>query len=273
MSTTNSINLSFEIYPTNPIDWLATHDLLTTLVTADPKFVSIAYSNHELSFFDTSLALARFTQAYHLPIMLHLPASCFTMQAIDKIMADCLELEINDFLIISGDANNQNSDFKNSLALFTYLKNKYPMVNLYGACHPQTSKLANTAHITALQPKISAGAQGFISQVFFENSTGIDLAQQMKATQLELTAGLMPITTPAQIDIVTNKLNLTIPPELQNNLLIHQNDYPYCQQLGYNFTSRQIKALAAAGVNNFHIFTMNQAACVTYLNQNVTSSV
>ncbi|MBM7544493.1 methylenetetrahydrofolate reductase (NADPH) [Weissella beninensis] len=265
------INLSFEIYPTDPIDWLAMHDLLTRLTVLKPKYVSIAYSNHARSFFATSLVLANFMQAYNLPTMLHLPATCFTRQDIDRIMAHCAQLKINDFLIISGDQNNHPTHFTDSLALFKYMQTNYPTAHTYGACHPQQTVAANTRHLNTLLDKKKHGAHAFLSQVFFENAPALNLAQQMKNQQLALTAGLMPITTPEQIEIVTNKLQIALPESLKNALLIHQNDAACCQTISNDFIDQQITTLMQAGITNFHIFTMNQPRVVDHLHQFISN--
>ncbi|MBD5460445.1 MAG: methylenetetrahydrofolate reductase [NAD(P)H], partial [Lachnospiraceae bacterium] len=129
-------------------------------------------------------------------------------------------------------------------------------------CYPEKhyecfSKETDLMH---LKEKQDAGAQFFISQLFFDNDFFYDFQERAarKGITVPLCAGIMPITSAKQIGTSVSLSGSSVPKALAD-LIANYGDNPEdMKKAGIDYAIRQILDLRKNGVKDIHIYTMNR---------------
>ncbi len=111
-----------------------------------------------------------------------------------------------------------------------------------------------------LLEKINAGANGIITQLFFENRFLFEFESKLRdaGVDIPLIAGIFPISNAKQIKRMTELSGASIPQELLKAVEKHQDSPEEVEKLGTDFAIRQIEELLKGGINHFHFYTMNR---------------
>ena len=114
-----------------------------------------------------------------------------------------------------------------------------------------------------LKNKIDAGADLVLTQLFFENENYFKLVDTLKMNGSDITVipGIMPLTSPSQIEKMAAMCGAAIPSALADAL----NNAPTpeaAQQAGIDFAVAQCLELKKRGVKGFHFYPLNKAYVV-----------
>ncbi|MDV7757231.1 methylenetetrahydrofolate reductase [Liquorilactobacillus mali] len=230
-----------------------------------PEFISIAYTNHTLSFFETTFSTAlALKKATKNKTVIHLPASSFTQEELDKLVAALQKSTIDSALILSGKKINKNSAYTSALELTQFLNNKLPDLNILYSCHPEaiTSEISLQNELFLMKTKEAAGCKIFISQIFFDNTMFVQFVNHCRyaGIKAQIRAGIMPIVNKKQLTFVKNILKLQLPNSFErasNNIEL--------KKIGVRFALNQINMLKKQGITDFHFFTMDNLDTVKLL--------
>jgi methylenetetrahydrofolate reductase (NADH) len=111
-----------------------------------------------------------------------------------------------------------------------------------------------------LLEKINAGANGIITQLFFENRFLFELDNNLRQAGVKapLIAGIFPISNAKQIKRMTELSGASIPDELIKGIEKYRDSPEDVEKLGTDFAINQVEELLKGGISHFHFYTMNR---------------
>lgn len=135
----------------------------------------------------------------------------------------------------------------------------------YTDMHPQAKSMQ--ADIRALKAKVDAGANGVITQYFF-NADGyfryVEDARKL-GVQVPIVPGIMPITNSSQLIRFSDSCGAEIPTWLRLRLQEFGDDVASIQAFGMDVVTRMCQRLLESGAPSLHFYTMNQSAATREL--------
>ena len=135
----------------------------------------------------------------------------------------------------------------------------------YTDMHPQAKSMQ--ADIRALKAKVDAGANGVITQYFF-NADGyfryVEDARKL-GVQVPIVPGIMPITNSSQLIRFSDSCGAEIPTWLRLRLQEFGDDVASIQAFGMDVVTSMCQRLLEGGAPSLHFYTMNQSAATREL--------
>jgi methylenetetrahydrofolate reductase (NADPH) len=128
--------------------------------------------------------------------------------------------------------------------------------------HPESGK--DRQDIDALLSKQEKGADFAISQLFFDTDDFLrfmELARSRGVT-IPIVPGIMPIISPKRLERVLELSGERRPEELSRALNNAQSSEER-REIGIEWAARQVRELAAAGLDAVHLYAFNEHANVT----------
>ncbi|MDN2452429.1 methylenetetrahydrofolate reductase [Lactobacillus sp. UCMA15818] len=229
-----------------------------------PEFISIAYTNHTRSFFETTFSTAAsFKKMTNIKTVIHLPASSFTQKELYKLLTELKKDVIDSALVLSGDQKiAKNAVLPSALGLAQFLHNELPHFKILCSCHPETaaSNVTLEREISLMKAKEAAGCKIFISQIFFDTQLFIQFVHHCRnaGIKAQIRAGIMVITNKTQLAFVKKILQLPSSfKQISNNTEL--------KKIGIQFAVNQVNQLKNEGLIDFHFFTINDLETVQIL--------
>ena len=259
-----SLPISFEIFPPKgdlPVE--AAHAMTEELAPLDPAFVSVTYSAGGSGNSARTIDVARMMKEdFSLPIMAHLTCMGATKDDIDATLAAMREAGLENVLALRGDpvpgvATND----------FHFAKDLIPVVREAGFCvgaaaYPEghIDCLDFEKSIEHLKEKQDAGAQFFVTQLFFDNDCALEFLEAARnaGITVPITFGIMPFLSKAQISRMVFMCGASLPSPIIKLLARYEEDPESLRAAGIEYACDQMEGLAQAGVDGIHVYTMNQ---------------
>ncbi|MGN0430941.1 MAG: methylenetetrahydrofolate reductase, partial [Lachnospiraceae bacterium] len=215
-------NISFEVFPPKKdADFDTAYDTLNALSTLQPDFISVTYGAGG-SKSKKTLEIASYIQnTLHIEALAHLTCVGSKKEDIRSIVSQFAEHNITQVLALRGDRPKDMSDeqynsrdFAHANDLISFLKSETTL-SCAAACYPEKhfecfSKETDLLH---LKGKQDAGADFFISQLFFDNDYFYDFRDRAakKGITVPLLAGIMPVTSATQLGTTVSLSGSSIP--------------------------------------------------------------
>ena len=223
---------SFEIFPPKgdmPVQEAL--ELCSKLALNEPDFISVTYSAGGSANSDNTSAIAGvLAEDLNLNPMAHL--TCL----------DATKADVDSYL----DA----------------LKSTSPELAVGAACylegHIECEDFATS--IEHLKIKADAGADFFVSQLFFENELFLRFREACDRARIKtpICLGIMPFTSVKQIQRMAFTCGASIPATVIKRLAAAGDD-PMAQRIaGVRYACEQLRGLAAEGVDGLHVYVMNR---------------
>lgn len=262
----DGLPVSFEIFPPKgelPVE--AAHALAAELSTLDPAFVSVTYSAGGSGNSERTIDVARMAKDdFDLTMMAHLTCMGATKNDVHQVLAAMHAAGIENVLALRGDPIEGVST-----ADFHFAKDLIPVAREAGFCvgaaaYPEghIECLDFDESIRHLKEKQDAGAQFFVTQLFFDNDCALrflDAARNAGVT-VPITFGIMPFLSKAQISRMVFMCGASLPSPIIKLLARYENDPASLRAAGIEYACKQLEGLAAEGVDGLHVYTMNQPA-------------
>lgn len=233
------------------------------LAPLDPAFVSVTYSAGGSGNSARTIDVARMMKEdFSLPIMAHLTCMGATKDDIDATLAAMREAGLENVLALRGDpvpgvATND----------FHFAKDLIPVVREAGFCvgaaaYPEghIDCLDFEKSIEHLKEKQDAGAQFFVTQLFFDNDCAFEFLEAARNADITvpITFGIMPFLSKAQISRMVFMCGASLPSPIIKLLARYEEDPESLRAAGIEYACDQMEGLARAGVDGIHVYTMNQ---------------
>lgn len=256
--------LTFEIFPPKGSgDLKSIFETVDALASLAPDLISVTYGAGGSSRENTVEIASAIQNSYNIPAVAHLTCVGSTKDEMDNILSTLKSKGVKNILALRGDLapGETTIDFKYASDLINFIKSNYDF-NVFAACYPEKHIEAPSMEedIAHLKEKTDRGADVLISQLFFDNDYFYSFRSKARAAGIDvpIVAGIMPITSPAQINRMVSLCGATIPAPVQKILKAYGHNSMAMREAGINYAVAQITDLLASGVEGIHLYTMNK---------------
>ena len=258
------IPLSFEIFPPKgELPMEEARDVLAELTKLDPAFVSVTYSaggGGNTGFTSQITQLGQDT--FNMNMMAHLTCMGATKEDVRESIALMKERGVENVLALRGDRvpGKDVSDFQ-------YAKDLIPLLREAGFCvgaaaYPEghAECLDLDEDVRRLKEKQDAGAQFFVTQLFFDNRFAYKFLDKCRAARIRvpITFGIMPFMSKAQVSRMIFMCGASLPSPLVKVLARWEHDPDGLRKAGIEYACQQLIGLAQHGVDGVHLYSMNK---------------
>jgi methylenetetrahydrofolate reductase (NADPH) len=252
------------------------YDTLDGLQGVNPDFISVTFGTGKETDRTITARIAHTIKAeYGIPAVAHLTALYADQSEIDEELALFEQAGVSAVLALGGNVLPDREPahvFEYASDLVTYIRERQPNMEVFAACYPECHPTARNMDedIRHLKIKVDAGADRLISQLFFDNADFLRFLDQARCAGITvpIEAGIMPVTSAAQIRRMVSMCGSRIPPRLAKILDKWGDDREALREAGIIYASEQISDLVADGVDGVHLYTMNHAGTTRRIWQN-----
>lgn len=256
--------VSFEIFPPKgdlPVE--EAREVIGGLAPLSPSFVSVTYSAGGSGNSSRTIDVAKMAQdEYGLNMMAHLTCMNADRAGIDSVLASMKAAGIENVLALRGDAvpGATPKDFKFAKDLIPVAREAEFCVGAAAYPEGHIDCLDFDESIRHLKEKQDAGAQFFVTQLFFDNDLALrflDAARKAGIT-VPITFGIMPFLSKAQIQRMVFMCGASLPSPIIKLLARYEDDPKALRQAGIDYACQQFVGLSKEGVDGLHVYTMNR---------------
>lgn len=257
--------LSFETFPPKgdlPVD--QARNVFAGLAPLDPAFVSVTYSAGGSGNSGRTVEVAQCAKdEFGLNAMAHLTCINATRESIQAQFDAMRGTGLENVLALRGDVPADqlvNHEFKYAVDLIPLAREAGFCVG--AACYPEghAACLDTVADMRHMVAKQSAGAQFFVSQLFFDNQAALRFLDRARhaGISVPITFGIMPFLSKSQITRMVFMCGASLPAPVVKLLARWEHDPAALRQAGIDYACQQFVDLAAQGVDGLHVYIMNQ---------------
>ena len=238
-----------------------------------PDFISVTYGAGGSTRERGVNVVRRIQNEIGVTTLAHLTCVGHTSEELDAVVDELLGHGIENVLALRGDPPKGETEFvateggfDHATGLIAHLRKRLDIGTRLGigaACypenHPESPSRADDMHWTLEKEK--AGAEFFISQLFFDNDdyfAAIDRAREAGVT-VPIVPGIMPITNVAQVERFTKMCGAKIPAELMERLEKRRDEPGRVMATGIEWAIDQCLDLLDRGVPGIHFYTLNKS--------------
>ena len=258
--------ISYEIFP--PKGELRVEELrgtLEALAGTEPDFISVTCSAGGSGNGKNTAALTGIIEReYGIPAVAHVTCVNSTRADVDGAIEDIRSQGISNVFALRGDKlpGSETRDFRYGAQLVRYLRERTDFC-VGGGCYPEGHVECDDfdEDIRHLREKQDAGAEFFLSQLFFENTAFYRFIDRARAAgvSVPIDAGIMPIMGKSQITRMVFMCGASLPSAVVRMVNRYENDPASLLKAGMEYAARQIVELAESGAaSGIHIYTMNK---------------
>lgn len=260
---------SLEVFPPKKDDeFESAYEVLRQMAQLNPAFISVTYGAGG-SRSKKTIDIASYIQnTLHITALAHMTCVGSKKEELLKVYEDLKAANVTKVLALRGDRPRDMTDeqyeardFAHASDMIAFLK-EHTDLEIAGACYPEKhpESFSLEADLQYLKKKQDAGAEFFISQMFFDNDDFYvfrDRAIQ-KGITLPIHAGIMPITAAKQIGTTISLSGSSIPKALSDIIAKYSDDPDDMRKAGIDYCIRQILDLKQIGVDGIHLYSMNR---------------
>lgn len=260
-----ALSFSYEFFP--PRTATMTRRLWRTvgqLERLNPRFFSMTYgalgSAQEISV-DTAIALHSESAV---PVAAHLTCADASREEVDAVARNFDQAGFNHIVALRGDSSagtNINNGYQNAAELVEGLY-QIADFDISVAAYPEIHPLAQSAakDLQILKQKLDAGANRAITQYFFDADCFLrfrDSASQIGIDK-PIIPGILPIHDIDKISQFSERCGASLPDSYRNRFAKMKPNSQAHYQLSVELAVELCERLAAEGVDQFHLYTLNQ---------------
>ena len=270
---------TFEIFPPKGNKSTeGTYGVIDSLVSCGPDLISVTYGAGGSSRDNTVEIASGIQKRYNTAGVAHLTCVGTTKSELKEILDRLKDNGVRNVLALRGDLKDQSDlgDFHHASELIAFIKDNYgDDFDVFAACYPEKHPEANSVEddLIHLREKCKYGVKALISQLFFDNDifcSWRDRARSMGITQ-PIIAGIMPITSAAQISKVVEMCGASVPERVRRFVNVFGHHQGAVKEAGIAYATEQIIDLLARDVDGIHLYTVNQADIVRRIDINIRS--
>lgn len=265
----NKRTVSFEVFPPKKDGEFETvYETLASMAKLSPDFISVTYGAGG-SRSGKTIEIASYIQnQLGIDAVAHLTCVGSSRETLLSVADALKEQNVTHVLALRGDRPRDMGDEQYHSRAFAHASHMMEFLrentDLYmaGACYPEKhfESFSMESDLNHLREKQEAGAEYFISQMFFNNDSYYSFLD--KAAKKDITvpicAGIMPITSAKQLGTTVTLSGSSIPKALSDLIAAYGEKPEDMRKAGIDYAIRQIRDLQENGVTNIHIYTMNR---------------
>ena len=260
-------SLSFEIFPPKKEeDFKNIDEMLEILCDCHPEYISVTFGAGGSSNNNKTIEIAKkIKNQYNVEPVVHLTCLCYNKAEIDEFTRQLSYEGIENILALRGDRNPNvpaKEDFLHASDLIKYIKDTTgDQFCIAGACYPDIHPEAadKVDDIKNLKKKVDAGAELLLSQLFFDNDTFFNFAEDCRLAGINVPVipGIMPCINAAQIQRMVTMCGAKFPERFQKIVHRYGDNKAALFDAGMSYCESQIIELLANDVEGIHLYTMN----------------
>lgn len=278
----DKLHISFEVFPQKygqPIEPIL--NTVEEISKLHPAFCSVTYGANGGASENTVKVASHIKNELNTPVLAHLTCVGSSKDNIDEKLVQLKENNIQNILALRGDIIDKEKfakkdDLLYASELIEYIKSNYDFC-VGAACYPEVHPESKNQNedINYLKLKQDMGADFITTQMFFDNSIFYNFMYKLRSAgvSIPVVAGIMPVTNVVQLKKIKELSNANIPPKFLSIADKFQDDKDSMRQAGIIYACNQIIDLISNGVNNIHIYTMNNASVAKQIMQNMSHIV
>lgn len=263
-------SLSFEVFPPKKDgDFESAFQVMDALGALSPDFISVTYGAGGSRAGKTVEIASYIQNTLGIDAMAHMTCVGSRQESLQQYAAALKEHNIGYVLALRGDRPKDmtdeqfnSRDFAHASDMMRFLKENEAL-HIAGACYPEKhyESFSLESDLNNLKKKQDAGAEFFISQMFFDNDYYYSFLEKAgkKGITAPICAGIMPITSAKQLGTTITLSGSSIPKALSDLVAAYGDSSEDMRKAGIDYAIRQILDLRENGVNGIHIYTMNKA--------------
>jgi len=274
-----SPSYTYEIFPPKGnASTAGTYAVIDSLVCFNPDLISVTYGAGGSSRDNTVEITSGIQNKYKVCGVAHLTCVGTTRKELHEILDRLKANNVRNILALRGDLKDKSDlgDFHYASELIKFIKDEYgDEFDIFAACYPEKHPEAKTLEedLIHLKEKCDLGVKALISQLFFDNDifwSWRDKARAMGITQ-PIIAGIMPITSAAQISKVVELCGASVPSWVRRFVNAYDYNQAAIRDAGIAYATNQIIDLIARDVDGIHLYTMNQPDTVRRIDLGIRS--
>ena len=278
----DKLHISFEVFPQKygqPIEPIL--DTVEEISKLHPAFCSVTYGANGGASENTVKVASHIKNELNTPVLAHLTCVGSSKDDIDEKLVQLKDNNIQNILALRGDIIDKEKfakkeDLLYASELIEYIKLNYDFC-VGAACYPEVHPESKNQNedIKYLKLKQDMGADFITTQMFFDNSIFYNFMYKLRSAgvSIPVVAGIMPVTNVIQLKKIKELSNANIPSKFLSIADKFQDDKDSMRQAGIIYACNQIIDLISNGINNIHIYTMNNASVAKQIMQNMSHIV
>ena len=278
----DKLHISFEVFPQKygqPIEPIL--NTVEEISKLHPAFCSVTYGANGGASENTVKVASHIKNELNTPVLAHLTCVGSSKDNIDEKLVQLKENNIQNILALRGDIIDKEKfakkeDLLYASELIEYIKLNYDFC-VGAACYPEVHPESKNQNedINYLKLKQDMGADFITTQMFFDNSIFYNFMYKLRSAgvSIPVVAGIMPVTNVIQLKKIKELSNANIPSKFLSIADKFQDDKDSMRQAGIIYACNQIINLISNGINNIHIYTMNNASVAKQIMQNMSHIV
>ena len=265
----NKRSISFEVFPPKKDgEFEAAFEILDAMGKLSPDFISVTYGAGGSRSGKTVEIASYIQNKLGIDAMAHVTCVGSKKEQLLEVYSALKENGVSHVLALRGDRPKDMSDeqfasrdFAHASDMMAFLKENTDL-HMAGACYPEKhfESFSMESDLNNLKKKQDAGAEFFISQLFFDNDFYYSFLERAskKGITVPICAGIMPITSAKQIGTTITLAGSSVPKALADIIATYGENPEDMRKAGIDYAIRQIRDLQENGVNDIHIYTMNK---------------
>lgn len=261
--------LSFEVFPPKKDgEFEAAYEVLDALGKLSPDFISVTYGAGGSRSKKTVDIASYIQNTLHIDALAHMTCVGCKKEALLQVYEELKAANVSHVLALRGDRPKDMSDqqfasrdFAHANDMIAFLK-RHTDLQIAGACYPEKHYecFSMESDLTHLKEKQDAGAQFFITQLFFDNDSFYSFLEKAgkKGITIPICAGIMPITSAKQLGTTVSLSGSSVPKALADIIATYGESPEDMRKAGIDYAIRQIQDLQQNHVDGIHIYTMNK---------------
>jgi len=262
-------DVSFEFFP--PRSAPASSQLwatITALEPLEPHFVSVTYGAGGTTREQTVATVLRIHTTTRLNAAAHLTCVAASRDEIDQLLQTYWEAGIRRIVALRGDPPGGGAyaphpeGYRDAAALVAGIR-AIGDFEISVAAYPEIHPAARDAEsdLDNLKRKLDAGANRAITQYFFDTAVYLRFVERARKAGIAapIVPGIMPVTNFVQLVRFSKMCGTAVPPWLAELFEGLDEDPDTRKLVAAMVATEQCRALAAAGVDSFHFYTLNRA--------------
>jgi len=262
--------VSFEFFPPKTPEMAAKlWETVKRLEPLGPRFVSVTYGAGGSTRERTHGTVLRIRRETGLEPAAHLTCIGADRAEIDDIARRYWEAGIRHLVALRGDVAPGEGPYRPTSGGYPYAADLVAglrrvadfelSVAAYPETHPEAPSAA--ADLDNLKRKIDAGATRAITQFFFDVEVYLRFVDRAAAggIGLPIVPGILPVTNFAQVKKFAATCGASLPPWMAPMFDGLDDDPDTRRLVAASIAAEQCRLLQAAGINEFHFYTLNRA--------------
>lgn len=268
---TDKTVISFEVFPPKENSEKLLEEI-KVLKHHNPAFISLTYGaggNENKSF-----ELLKQIKDTGINVMPHFTCISTTKKNIERNINKLIDLKIENILALRGDIPEnkelQKHDFNYASDLVEFIKHKTNLsigVAGYPEGHIESPDL--DTDINYLKDKVDKGADAIFTQLFFDNNNFYKFIDKTEKAgiNIPIIPGIMPIISKKQVEKMVKLANITVPPNVQENISkLKDKDLI---EFGIEYATSQCEELIKNGIKGLHFYTLNKSYSTNEILNNI----